>query len=355
MAATIGKKSRSAVRPVLVCPDKFRGTFTAAEVAAVVVEALAAHRIAADVCAIADGGEGTLAVVTGAVDHELARVPAVDAHGRPLEAPVALLRDGRSALVEAAAIIGHAQVADAEPDPWGASSRGVGMAIAGATELGASEVFVGIGGTVSTDGGRGALAAMRESGWRVDGASPPAGGGRSRSLHPKLVALCDARVAWEQAATVFAPQKGADAATVTRLARRLSRLAGGLGRDPRTQVMAGAGGGLAGGLWAGAGAELRGGAAWVLDLLGYTPRMLAARAVITGEGRLDRQTLLGKAVAEVATRARQAGVPCHAIAGANAISDFDLRILDFESVSEADDAKAMARAVEGIAGRLATR
>ncbi len=358
MAATTGKKTRSAarpaVRPVLVCPDKFRGSFAATEVAAVVVEALAAHGIAADVCAIADGGEGTLATVTGAVEHELAHVAALDAHGRPLEVPVALLRDGRSALLETAAIVGHAQVAGVAADPWGANSRGVGMAIAGAAELGATEVLVGIGGTVCTDGGGGALAALRQWGWPVSGAAK-SGGGAARSPRPKLVALCDARVSWEQAATMLAPQKGADAAIVGRLARRLAQLAGDFARDPRTQVMAGAGGGLAGGLWAGAGAQLRSGGAWVLDLLGFTPRMLASRAVITGEGRLDRQTLLGKAVAEVATRSRQAGVPCHAIAGANAITEFDMRILDFESVSEAGDAATIAHAVDGLVGQLATR
>lgn len=331
-------ESDPTARPVLVCPDKFRGTFSAAEVSGTIARALERLGIGADRCEIADGGEGTLAVVTGAADHELVEVATQDAHGRPLAVSIALLGGGRTALIESATIIGHEPLAGLPPDPWGATSTGVGIAIAAAGDLDVREVLVGIGGTVTTDGGAGALAALRAAAWS------------ERS--PKIVALCDVRASWEQAATTFAVQKGADEAMIRKLARRLVDLAGSLPRDPRTQVMAGAGGGLAGGLWAGAGAQLRSGAAAVLDLLEFTPRMLAARGVITGEGRLDRQTLLGKAVAEVATRARQSGVQCHAIAGENAIAPFDARILDFESVHQAGDRRAIARATRAIVAQL---
>jgi glycerate kinase len=325
-------------RPVLVCPDKFRGTFTAKEVSDTIAGVLGRIGIAADHCEIADGGEGTLAVVTAAVEHELVEIATQDAHGRPLSTMVALLDGGRRALIESAAVIGHEPAAGRRPDPWKACSTGVGVAIVEAAGLGVREVLVGIGGTVTTDGGAGALEALRAGGWGKNS--------------PRIVALCDVRASWEQAATMFAPQKGADASTVKRLIRRLAALADDMPRDPRTQVMSGAGGGLAGGLWGGAGAQLSSGAAAVLDLLDFTPRMLAARGVITGEGRLDRQTLLGKAVAEVATRARQSGVQCHAIAGENAIAPFDARILDFESVHEAGGRRAIARATRAIAAQL---
>ena len=142
--------------------------------------------------------------------------------------------------------------------------------------------------------------------------------------------------AWEQAPVVFAPQKGADQAAGAR-ARRCGSidLADELPQDPRGKLMTGAGGGLAGGLWSACGAQLKGGAALVLDQVDFPARMRASRAVITGEGSLDRQTLLGKAVGEVATRARQGGVPCHAIVGRMEMTEFDARILDFESVTEA--------------------
>jgi glycerate kinase len=88
-------------------------------------------------------------------------------------------------------------------------------------------------------------------------------------------------------------------------------------------------------LWAQYDAELVSGAAFVLSAVGYDSRMRAARAVVTGEGRLDRQSLVGKIVSEVATRARQAGVPCHAVVGCNALDLFSLRILDLQLVIEA--------------------
>src|SRR5438034_11287872 len=124
------------------------------------------------------------------------------------------------------------------------------------------------------DGGAGALAALEEAGVR-----------------PALIAVCDVNTPWERAAAVFAPQKGADPDTVKRLARRLTRLAAKLPRDPRGVPFTGAGGALSGGLWAGAGAKLVPGAPFVLDALGFDARMRAATFVVTGEGKIDEQTL----------------------------------------------------------------
>ena len=120
--------------------------------------------------------------------------------------------------------------------------------------------------------------------------------------------LCDVRTPFEDAARVFAPQKGAGPDEVKRLTARLQRAwRGGLTRDPRGVPMTGAAGGLSGGLWAAFGAELVPGAAFVLDEVGFDARMRSARAVVTGEGKLDMQSLVGKVVSEVATRARQSG------------------------------------------------
>jgi glycerate 2-kinase len=143
------------------------------------------------------------------------------------------------------------------------------------------------------------------------------------------------RSPFEDAARVFAPQKGADPATVRRLTARLHALARRLDRDPRGVPMTGAAGGLSGGLWAAFGAELVPGAAFVLDEVGFDARMRAARAVITGEGRLDMQSLVGKVVSEVATRARQSGVPCHAVVGSRDLDAMGARILDLDRVIEA--------------------
>jgi glycerate 2-kinase len=143
------------------------------------------------------------------------------------------------------------------------------------------------------------------------------------------------RTPFEDAARVFAPQKGADGDQVRRLTQRLHRLARAFKRDPRGIPMTGAAGGLSGGLWAAFGAELVPGASFVLDAIGFDERMRAARAVVTGEGRLDQQSLAGKAVSEVSTRARQAGVPSFAIVGQRALDAFGQRILDLQVVLEA--------------------
>ncbi len=335
-----------AIRPVLVAPDKFKGTLGADEVARSVSDGLARVGIAADVCRIADGGEGTIEAVLTARSAEVFESTVQDALGRPTDARVAQFDDG-TALVQSADAIGLAAIVEKDRDALAASSRGVGELIAAAADAGAIRVFVGIGGTASSDGGAGAIEALRDH--KLVGKRGPL------KSCPKIVALCDARAAWEQAATVFAPQKGAGEAEAAEISRRLDRLAADLPLDPRGRLMTGAGGGLSGGLWAACGAELKSGAAWVLDAVGFTPRMLAARAVVTGEGSLDRQTLLGKSVGEVATRARQAGVPCHAIVGAMAMTEFDARVLDFESWCEAGDPTSIADAAERLVAVLPER
>jgi glycerate kinase len=99
--------------------------------------------------------------------------------------------------------------------------------------------------------------------------------------------------------------------------------------------MTGAAGGLSGGLWAAFDAELAPGAAFVLDAVDFDRRMRAARAVVTGEGRIDQQSLAGKLISEIATRARQAGVPCHAVVGRRELDTFGARVLDLQAVLEA--------------------
>ena len=165
----------------------------------------------------------------------------------------------------------------------------------------------------------------------------------------RLVVLCDVRTPFEDAARVFGPQKGADERQVTRLTARLNALARRLQRDPRGVAMTGAAGGLSGGLWAALGAELVPGAAFVLDAIGFDARMLSAHAVVTGEGKLDRQSLVGKVVSEIATRARQAGVPCHAVVGTRELDSFGVRILDLQTVSEARTLAELQAAGRGLA------
>ena len=147
---------------------------------------------------------------------------------------------------------------------------------------------------------------------------------------------------------IFAPQKGADTATVERLERRLDELAATFPRDPRGEPMTGAAGGLSGGLWAALGARLVPGAPYVLDAIGFDGLMRESAFVVTGEGSLDDQTLEGKIVGEVATRCRQGGVTCHAIVGRNALDPFGERIIDLASVTEATTLEEMRKAGAGL-------
>ena len=119
--------------------------------------------------------------------------------------------------------------------------------------------------------------------------------------------------------------------------------------------MTGAAGGLAGGLWSTLGARLVAGATFVLEALDFDRRMLASRAVIVGEGRLDATSLEGKIVAEVATRARQHGVPAHAIVGVCDMDRFDARILDLQEILEAGDEPAIEQAAVALAAAIAAR
>ena len=181
-----------AEQPALVAPDSFKGTFSAREVAAALAAGLRSAGCEAIEMPVADGGEGTMDALLSTLRGELRTVSASDPLGRPVEASFALLEDGR-AIVEAAQASGLGLVAEDERDAWAASTRGTGELIAAALEAGASEVIVSVGGSATSDGGAGALEALEEAG-----------------LSPELDVLCDVNVPFEQAPSVFGPQKGAD-------------------------------------------------------------------------------------------------------------------------------------------------
>ncbi len=322
-------------RPVLVAPDSFRGTLSALRVAQAVGRGLERAGLSADLAPVADGGEGTTEVLLERLGGVMVAARATDPLGRELDAGFALLGDRGTALVEVAAASGLALLDPAERDAEAATSAGTGELIAAAVAGGAGHVLVAAGGSASTDGGLGAIEALTRAG----------------GLHgARLTVLCDVRTPFEQAAERFGPQKGADPAAVARLTARLEAA-----RLPRGVPMTGAAGGLAGGLWAKFGATLVPGSAFVLDTLHFDRRMLASRAVVVGEGRIDATTLEGKIVAEIATRARQHGVPAHAIVGSSTLSRFDARILDLQEILVAGEEAAIETAAVALAGVIAAR
>jgi glycerate kinase len=292
---------------VLVAPDSFKGTFAAATVADALASGFEHAGWEVDRCPVADGGEGTMQVLARALDGRFVAATASDPLGRPVDCRFALAGDG-TAIVEMAQASGLALVAEHERDAWAASTRGTGELILAAVAAGAREILVAVGGSATTDGGRGAIDAIL------------AGGGLGSA---RLVVLCDVALAFEDAPRVFGPQKGADAATVTRLEARLERFGPELPRDPRGVPGSGAAGGLSGGLWAAFGAQLRPGAPAVLDAIGVDARIRASQLVVAGEGRIDEQSLRGKIVGELARRAGAAGVPIHVVAGCSELSEAD--------------------------------
>jgi glycerate kinase len=318
--------------PALVACDSFKGTFGAAEVCAAIGRGLRAGGRQAVDAPVADGGEGTMEVLVGALGGELRETRVRDPLGRPVDARFALLVGGRSAVVECAEASGLGLVGEQERDALAASTRGTGELIAAAVEAGAEDVLVTVGGSATTDGGAGALEALEEA-----------------DVRPRLSVVCDVRTPWERAASTFAPQKGAGPDEVRELERRLARLARAAPKDPRGVPMTCAAGGLSGGLWAHLGAKLLPGAPYVLDAIGFDSLMRAAAFVVTGEGSLDHQTLQGKAAGEVATRCRQSGVACHAVVGRNRLDPFEERILDLSSVTEATTLAALEAAGRALA------
>ena len=270
--------------PCLVAaPDKFRGTASAHEAADAVARAAVARGWGADARPMSDGGEGFLDALGGEVRTATVRGPL----GAPVVARWILRVDG-TALLESAEAVGRARLpAPAGDDPVRASTHGVGELVATALRAKATSIVVGCGGTSTTDGGEGCVEALVAAGMTVD--------------VPLLVA-CDVDVTFTSAASGFGPQKGATPDQVRELEARLHELAARylerFGVDVTEVRGAGAAGGLAGGLVA-LGGTVVGGAAYVAGAIGLDAVLEGADLVVTGEGRLDDQTLAGKVVATV--------------------------------------------------------
>ena len=283
---------------VLAAPDKFRGTASAAEIAAAVAGAAAAVSASCDTAPMADGGEGTLEALGGANRTSVVTGPL----GEPVTAPWRLSRG--VAVIEMALASGLALAGGATGnDPVNATTAGTGELIAEAVSAGARRVLVAVGGSATTDGGLPAVRALP---------SP------ARMSGVEMIVACDVRTAFVDAAAVFGPQKGASPAQVELLTRRLRTLTEMYERDFGVDVAAipgaGAAGGLAGGL-AARGASLVGGFEVVADEVGLRERMSAADVAVTGEGRYDATSLEGKVVSGVAEIAAQSGTPVLAVVG----------------------------------------
>ena len=316
---------------VVVAPDSFKGTVTAADAAATIAQGWRQARAHDSVITIplADGGEGTVAAVAAArSDGVLHRVDdLVGPDGRAVSASWLELDPGTpasTAVIEMASVSGLPMMQ--QLDPLGATTYGLGQLIAAALDAGCATVIVGAGGSATTDGGSGALAAL---GLELlddhDRPVPPGGGGLVRltkingsARRPaRLIMLSDVAaplLGEHGAAAVFGPQKGANADQILILDAALDRFATLMG-GATDQPGMGAAGGLGYGLVAGLGATIEPGAPYLAELAGLPAALQNAALVISGEGRFDQTSLGGKVVGYVLAQAAAYGVESMIIAG----------------------------------------
>ena len=336
-----GHSQNGPVPRVVVCLDKFRGSATAAQACTALADGLRRRSPALDVREIpmADGGEGTVdALVAAGWTPHAVTVPGPLGH--PVEARFAA-RAGCAA-IEMAQAAGRHLVGDA-PDALRASTAGVGGLIEAALDLGCESMVLAVGGSATTDGGAGMLQALGAR--LLDAAArdlPPGGGALARLASVDLSGL-DERLGHTRvtlaadvdnpllgprgAAAVFGPQKGAspdDVALLDHALARWANLVEPATRSARGKPGAGAAGGLGFAALAVLGARRLPGAEWLLDELGVDAALDGAAVVVVGEGRLDTQSLAGKAPVGVARAAARHGVPVVAVAGQVALDDAQL-------------------------------
>lgn len=336
---------------VVIAPDKFKGSLTAAEVAAALTEGIRSERpdVRTVELPVADGGDGTLAAAV-AVGYDLRYGRSAAHQGRHL--PYAM--GNGVAIVELAAVCGLAARPSGAPAPLTAGTHALGGVIAAAIDAGAHRVIIGLGGSASTDGGAGMMQALGLGLLDASGTELPPGGAAlehlrhvdTSRLDPRLASIeivlaCDVDnplLGPNGAAAVYGPQKGASQYDVARLERGLRRWVRITGAVTGTNVDAVPGAGAAGGTAFAAlaylGAELRSGAELVLEMLSFDRVLRGATLVVTGEGVFDAQTQRGKAPHAVQQAAAARGVPVVAVAGSAELSTSETRELGFARVFE---------------------
>ncbi len=325
---------------VVIAPDKFKGVISAPAAARAIATGVRRARPDAEIIELpmADGGEGTLEIIVEAMSGQRRSVRATGPLGDPLEVPVGLVREATAAVIELAAVSGYSLIPEERRDPLKTTTYGLGEVIRAAVETEIEEIILALGGSATVDGGAGMMQALGMTFYDADGRSldAPLGGGNLSRI---------ARVAWDRppenladvrftiavdvlnpasgpngAATVFGPQKGADAHGVALLEKGMTSWANVLersaGRSIRNEPGTGAAGGVALPLLALLSAQIVPGVDLVCEANRLADRIGAADLVITGEGRLDRQSLMGKVVGAVARMARSVNVPCVAMVGA---------------------------------------
>lgn len=369
---------------ILVAPDKFKGSMTGQQAG----DAMRAGLLRVwpdaqiDVVPVADGGDGTAVALLDAVGGRRVARTVSGPNGTPVDSWFALLGDGRTAVVELAAASGLALMPAGTNDPLTATTFGTGELMLGALEAGARRIVLAIGGSATNDAGAGALSALGVRLLDASGSELARGGAALAHLETiddsalverirdvTIEIACDVDnplVGPNGASAIYGLQKGATPADVRVLDAALSHFADVVARKTGADVRSVPGGGAAGGIAAGflalAGARLVPGAELVFDVIGFDKRIEGASLVVTGEGRLDRQTLSGKAPYAVALAASKHGIPAVAVAGIVDLRGDDLEKLHLRAAEplvtgtpSADDMHRARELTSDAAERLARR
>ncbi|GHA13045.1 glycerate kinase [Streptomyces spiroverticillatus] len=359
---------------VLIAADKFKGSLTAVQVAERVTAGLlrAVPGVEVESLPVADGGDGTVAAAVAA-GFERREVRVTGPRGEGLTATYAFRESDGTAVVEMAEASGLQHLPAGVFAPLTATTYGSGELLRAALDAGAKTIVFGVGGSATTDGGAGMLAALGARFLDADGNPVGPGGGPLADVASVDLSGLDGRFGAaggvdlilasdvdnpltgpKGAPAVYGPQKGASPEDVATLDRALAHFASVLGPaaggpDVADSPGAGAAGGIGYGALTALGARFRPGIEVMLDVLGFAPALDRATLVITGEGSLDEQTLHGKAPAGVASAARAAGVEVVAVCGRLALPESALTAAGISrayalSALEPDPAKSMAQA-----------
>ena len=328
------------MRVIAIAPDSFKGALSAEGVARAIADGFAKSFPKAEfrLIPMADGGEGTVDAWAACTEAMRIKAKVQDPLGRPVQAEYAYDSATKTAVIEMAAASGLPLLSPDERNPLVTSTRGTGELVRDALDRGARHIILGIGGSATNDGGTGLAAALGVRFLDARGRELPPGGaalarlatidmsGLDRRLaKTRIEAACDVTnplCGPTGASAVYGPQKGASPKDVAKLDAALRRLAEVTAATPACAPRvvpespgAGAAGGLGFGLVAFCGARLRRGVKIVAESVRLREKLTGCDLVITGEGRLDAQTVNGKTPAGVAAVAKQVGVPCIAICG----------------------------------------
>jgi glycerate kinase len=363
------------VRSVVVAPNAFKGSLSAVEAAAAMSAAVSIVMPSATITPrpIADGGDGSVDALIAAGFTPLP-VAVRGPTGQPVTATIAM-RDG-AAVVELANTCGLLLLPDHHPAPMTSSTHGLGDAVLAALDAGARSIVLCLGGSASTDGGVGLLCALGARVLDESGLDVEPGGRWLQGIVSVDLSTLDPRLPGthvtvatdvtsplfgsEGAAVVFAPQKGASPGEVAALDAGLRSwaraLAGSTGRDESGTPGSGAAGGTGIAAMAALNADVVSGAGYIARAIGLESALSGADLVLTGEGSLDEQSLLGKGAVEVARAARSAGVATVLVCGTIGLTADQLRdlgVLAWGSLTDiaADHDEAVARAAELLARR----